>query len=493
MFQDRNQTTTQSRKALDGADELIACQLGLSCAADLHRLSRVRALRCQPRGFDGGALVRGILDRIEDNWQCQPQPPRAASRENWRWAKQPRISTANTSREKILEKRIACELDNDWVNQVPTLSGVMDSTSERHCNLDLVHRAGEGRYEFIELKIDSDNPVYAAAELVKYALVYVFSRRHAEELGYAAENELLRARAVRLRVLAPAAYYAGFELGWLETALTRAMSEVAGSEAEFDFHFETIDAKAETAEQCVASRRPLCARDSDAAPAILRTATRVDANGRAFAGSQKQIQTWVNERAERLSAAVAEALGLDPNAAATMRWVSPLRSEGYCEYRDKDFLHALGLDALMPKLAAFWPAGGPVWDALARFDGGCVLVEAKSHVAEIRGGGCKAAGASRARIAAALKCARAAAGANADADWMGPLYQAANRYAHLYFLREIGHVNAYMVNVYFVGDPHPNPLHPTTREDWLAALAVMKAELGLREEPPHSASLLLEI
>jgi len=42
-----------------------------------------------------------------------------------------------------------------------------------------------------------------------------------------------------------------------------------------------------------------------------------------------------------------------------------------------------------------------------------------------------------------------------DAGWLGPQYKSANRLACLYFLREIGMVDAFLANVYFTGDPHP--------------------------------------
>jgi hypothetical protein len=71
---------------------------------------------------------------------------------------------------------------------------------------------------------------------------------------------------------------------------------------------------------------------------------------------------------------------------------------------------------------------------------------------------------------------------------MGPLYQSANQYASLYFLREIAGVQAFLVNVYFVGDP----ITPTTtREDWDAAIGRVSQELGLVGEVPYSASVFL--
>jgi hypothetical protein len=92
------------------------------------------------------------------------------------------------------------------VNQVPTASGVVGSGG-RHRNLDLIHRTAPGEYEFIELKVGSDTPLYAAMEAVSYGLIYLCSRLNCEALGYAPANMLLSASRVELKVLAPALFY----------------------------------------------------------------------------------------------------------------------------------------------------------------------------------------------------------------------------------------------------------------------------------------------
>jgi hypothetical protein len=126
-----------------------------------------------------------------------------------------------------------------------------------------------------------------------------------------------------------------------------------------------------------------------------RDPSRTDMTGRAYAGSQRQIQTYINERTSELSHAIAMALQSRNLEESEIRWVSPLAADGYCEYRDEEFLGAIGAERLITKLPDFWPRRGPCWDALARLDGGgCVLVEAKSHVQEVYGNGCGAMGGS---------------------------------------------------------------------------------------------------
>jgi hypothetical protein len=63
----------------------------------------------------------------------------------------------------------------------------------------------------------------------------------------------------------------------------------------------------------------------------LASKPRVDGNGRAFAGSQRQIQTYVNEVPEILSGAISDSFGAALPANCKVRWVSPLAAEGYIE------------------------------------------------------------------------------------------------------------------------------------------------------------------
>ena len=115
---------------------------------------------------------------------------------------------------------------------------------------------------------------------------------------------------------------------------------------------------------------------------------------------------------------------------ASLHWVSP-RPPRFREFRDGAFLTALGLAGHQEQLRDFWPKGGPVWDGLAvtqqsqRF----VLVEAKSYPEEVEGNGCKAALESRTykQITRALDATANWLGIARSDDWLGPLYQSANR------------------------------------------------------------------
>lgn len=148
---------------------------------------------------------------------------RLGSSQNWRWEKKPKISLENRSKEKQIEKAIVSERGDEWVNQVPTASGLMTSTNEQHCNVDLAHRISNGVFELIELKYGSNTPVFAAFEILKYGLLYVFSRTHADELGYGADREMLHANQIALCVLAPYSYYSDYRVDWLEKDLASAL------------------------------------------------------------------------------------------------------------------------------------------------------------------------------------------------------------------------------------------------------------------------------
>jgi hypothetical protein len=219
---------------------------------------------------------------------------------------------------------------------------------------------------------------------------------------------------------------------------------------------------------------------------------RVDTSGRARAGSQRQLQTYVNCGGDRFSPDVLASLKPSPGPRATLRWVSPLCEDKFNEYRDEEFLAKLELPEHSRALSQFWPKGGPCWDALAIVGGvnphGVVLVEAKSHVSELASNCGAKDPASRAKIKKALDRTKQRLGVDPNKDWMNGYYQSANRYAHLLFLRDLG-VQAWLVNVYFLKDEHFRDA-PATEADWKIQLEKVREEMGLSGEPVPSASEL---
>jgi hypothetical protein len=219
------------------------------------------------------------------------------------------------------------------------------------------------------------------------------------------------------------------------------------------------------------------------------------AEGRALRGSQRQLQDYVNDYPNVLSEAILLQLPARiRELGARIRWASPLARDGYKEYRDAEFLERVGLGGFAEDLAAFWPNMGPSWDALGviadsigRMKPGVILVEAKSHIAEIYGSGCQASLESLIKIEAALSHARSWCGVSSDENWLGPLYQSANRIAHLYFLYDRLRTPAWLVNLYFTGDP----IGPADRTAWEREVARVKTQLGVTRPVPNMVEVHL--
>lgn len=219
---------------------------------------------------------------------------------------------------------------------------------------------------------------------------------------------------------------------------------------------------------------------------------RLDKTGAAHAGSQLQTQLYVNRRTKQLDDAIRKAI---PDLADTrLEWRSPLTTDGYREYSDAAFLATVDLADHVEALAAFWPKGGPHWDALAVAifpddEPGVVLVEGKSYPDEmLKGSPIAATSGSHAKIEQALQWTRDRLEAHAHPDaWTGSLYQNANRLAHLCWLESVG-VRAWLVHLLFTGDPHGD----TTPEQWGSALAEAEDRLGLTDVSlPNAAHVLL--
>ena len=234
----------------DGIDKIIDRHLGVEDVGKaphyVHKTSCLRLSKEPPKGFSAKPMLFEILECLEKNWGKSPRRKYAEpSNENWRFKPKPHISKKNVSLEKILEKKIANIGDKNWVNQVPTASGLWDHASDKLRNIDLVHRLGPKRYEFIELKIKSDTPLKAAVEILVYGMLYIFSRRQ-YGLSQKQDKELLQAETINLRVLAPLNFYDRYNLAWLEVELNSGLKSFlsALNDIKFymDFRFETFPA-----------------------------------------------------------------------------------------------------------------------------------------------------------------------------------------------------------------------------------------------------------
>lgn len=216
----------------------------------------------------------------------------------------------------------------------------------------------------------------------------------------------------------------------------------------------------------------------------------VDEHGIPRRGSALQIASYVTCEPDALSAAVTPGAG-----EGRLDWRSPLPVERFDEYKDEEFLRAVGHSELADELAKWWPTSGPRWDALGvATDGTVILIEAKANIREIAKGKACDSGASgsqqgqanRERIANALAATRDHFGVSheAAAVWMeSHCYQYANRLAHLCFFERLG-VPALLAHIYFTND-HTHIA--TTASEFDAQRARDRRAMGLTDVTIGSA------
>jgi hypothetical protein len=118
------------------------------------------------------------------------------------------------------------------------------------------------------------------------------------------------------------------------------------------------------------------------------------------------------------------------------------------------------------------------------------MVEAKSHASEMRGAWRAGSKTSQEKIRRAFESTKEWLGVPKATDWTsGNLYQLANRYAHLYFFRKVLEIEAWLVNIFFLNDPHSQ----TSIQQWQLAIHQAKQELCLPEdEVPYAVDIFLD-
>jgi len=196
----------------------------------------------------------------------------------------------------------------------------------------------------------------------------------------------------------------------------------------------------------------------------------------ADAGSQRWLQIAVNKKPELLNAALRKSGAIGPQDKVI--WQSPLAPDNFCEYRDNAALAKAGISNLKKPLNEFWPARGPVWDAVGVSDGNCsVFVEAKAHIPEAASPPSKASPVSLELIQKSLVEARRFYAPKAKADWNNLFYQYANRLAHHYFLTKINNAQSRLIFLYFVNAEDMDG--PMSEQEWHGASRLIHAVLGL--------------
>ena len=232
-------TTTADPPALLGGVEPAICRvLGIKNLRHRSALLELGKREGLPRG-----AVGAMFAVIAANWgRCRAAQPLLTSSANWRWrSPQTAIAPQNKSAEVVFERAVvrACEELKrcDWSNQVPVASGIAGSSRDRRRAIDLVHQRSPGRFEFIELKVASDTPLFAAFEIIAYTCIWLLSRREAGE----AHGPLLTATEIDARVLAPAAYYARYDLSALAALLDQELSALGSAHGvKLSFGFDAL-------------------------------------------------------------------------------------------------------------------------------------------------------------------------------------------------------------------------------------------------------------
>lgn len=186
--------------------------------------------------FDAEEMLRDLIDQIRSNRKYPSH-----SKENWREGvnaiqeAKDLDALKSKSQEVFLERKIAQCLkekyegnDSPWWNQMPIASGLMSSTADHRRAIDLVHRhdiTGK-QYDFVELKIDSDTPLFALTEILRYGLVYLVLREDRNWLHEDIRKQpVFNAEKIGLRVLAPKEYYVG-DLSWFEKIINGALPKI---------------------------------------------------------------------------------------------------------------------------------------------------------------------------------------------------------------------------------------------------------------------------
>ena len=175
---------------------------------------------------------------------------------------------------------------------------------------------------------------------------------------------------------------------------------------------------------------------------------------------------------------------------APIRWVSPLADDNFREYRDGAFLKKLGVRLDCVPLNEFWRPNGPCWDALGRTDDGqIILLEAKAHVGEMDSSPSQAGEKSLPLIRESIESVKSYVGSRSPADWTTTFYQHANRLAHLYLLRTLNGLPAFLVNLYFMNADdmdYGGRSVPKTIAEWEDPISCQDRTLGIPSQHPLS-------
>lgn len=196
-------------------------------------------------------------------------------------------------------------------------------------------------------------------------------------------------------------------------------------------------------------------------------------------GRQQWLKAAIDQHPQLLLRAFqrAKVIGRD----LTLSWQSPVKADGFKEYRDQAALKRAGLPHLATAFKAFWPARGPAWDGIATAsDGTPIFIDATAPIPSAASPAARIAPDSRSPIQRSLQATRRVYASRAGAAWGGVFDRYTSRLAHQYFLRELTGVQSALVFLHFAHAKDANG--PRSEAEWKAAIRRIHAELGLRSD-----------
>lgn len=199
-------------------------------------------------------------------------------------------------------------------------------------------------------------------------------------------------------------------------------------------------------------------------------------------GSEWHLLRYMGRHRDLLDERILRLLRAD-----SVSWLDfPFRTRGDGHDDEWTGIDFVGRKSLQAKWGQFWPQTGNVqnWDAVAcvksRAGSDWLLVEAKSHLGEIKTDCSAKARGGHGQIAKAMETVKEALGVPAEADWLNGYYQFCNRVAALWFLRDAG-IPARLLFIYFTGDSFPGRTVrcPKTEAEWVRALDAQRRHVAL--------------
>jgi hypothetical protein len=150
--------------------------------------------------LDGEAVVRRLHKSLDcTGWK------NTTYGSNWIWRSEV-LPNSTRKREVALEREVVTVgTAVQWTYQMSTASGTQASRSNRRTAIDLVRRMRADHYAFVELKVRSNNPLFATFEILSYALAYLHARQHGRQ-GTGIYN-VMSAKALDLLILGPSEWY----------------------------------------------------------------------------------------------------------------------------------------------------------------------------------------------------------------------------------------------------------------------------------------------